>query len=289
MMSDWLQVSRDRRAAVTIPTIWAAAALSLLVHVIVLWGVPRFVRPPPEKPKWDDASRSLSVSLVPLSPPPAPPRALALPGRPSPDDPPLPRKAARPRPAPPVIAMNPPAPGVPAPEAAAPRPSAEGDLWSYVEAKRRARGESALSPPRTSVAKGPPVEDENARSNSNIASNLDTRRALAFGYDPAKRGGAFQIRSVSLDHAEFIYYGWDKEVRRNMARLVEVKRGGHSDIRFAVVRAMIAIIREYEQGDFLWESSRAGRNLTLSARPVDNGALEEFMMREFFGEMRMVR
>jgi hypothetical protein len=45
---------------------------------------------------------------------------------------------------------------------------------------------------------------------------------------------------------------------------------------------MIAIIREYEQEDFVWESRRLGRNVSLSARLTDNAELENFMMREFF-------
>ncbi len=58
--------------------------------------------------------------------------------------------------------------------------------------------------------------------------------------------------------------------------------GDNGDIRHAVVRKMIAIIREYEVKDFVWESPRLGRNITLSARLEDNAELEAFMMREFF-------
>jgi hypothetical protein len=52
---------------------------------------------------------------------------------------------------------------------------------------------------------------------------------------------------------------------------------------------MIAIIREHEQNDFVWESRRLGRYVTLSARPRDNDGLEEFMLAEFFDELRQVR
>jgi hypothetical protein len=45
---------------------------------------------------------------------------------------------------------------------------------------------------------------------------------------------------------------------------------------------MIAIIREYEQQDFVWESRRLGRSLMLSARQRDNAGLEQFLMQEFF-------
>ncbi len=96
----------------------------------------------------------------------------------------------------------------------------------------------------------------------------------------------FQITHMGYDEAEFLFFGWNKEIRRNTKQLIEVRKGGNSDIRVAVVRRMIAIIREYERGDFLWESRRLGRNIMLSARAADNAGLEEFMMHEFFDYSR---
>jgi len=87
---------------------------------------------------------------------------------------------------------------------------------------------------------------------------------------------------MTYDDAEFVFFGWNRDIRRNTAQLIEVRRGNNKDIRIAVVRKIIAIIREYEQEEFLWESKRLGRNLTLSARAKDNAGLEDFMMREFF-------
>jgi hypothetical protein len=43
---------------------------------------------------------------------------------------------------------------------------------------------------------------------------------------------------------------------------------------------MIVIIREHEKEDFVWESHRLGRNVTLSARVSDTPALENFMLNE---------
>jgi hypothetical protein len=94
---------------------------------------------------------------------------------------------------------------------------------------------------------------------------------------------------MGFDDAEFVFYGWNKEIRRNTAQQIEVRKGSNSDIRIAVVRRMIAIIREYEQGDFLWQSRRLDRSLTLSARLRDNAGLEDFMMREFFDDPRLPR
>jgi hypothetical protein len=47
---------------------------------------------------------------------------------------------------------------------------------------------------------------------------------------------------------------------------------------------MISIIRRYENEDFVWESHRLGRNITLSARAQDTRDLENFMLREFFDD-----
>lgn len=112
---------------------------------------------------------------------------------------------------------------------------------------------------------------------------------MTFGYDPNQRGGVFQIEHMSDDAAEFLFYGWHRQLRRNMAQLIEVRKGANADIRIAVIRKMIAIIREYEQDDFLWESQRLGRSLMLSARTRDNAGLEDFLMTEFFGDPRRPR
>ena len=160
-------------------------------------------------------------------------------------------------------------------------------MASYIEARRRARGESTPTPPSAPSASSPAKgEDENARANRIAAANLGTDRKPTFGSDPRRGGGIFQIQRMSYDYAEFVFFGWNKDIRRNTTQLIEVRKGSNSDIKIAVVRRMIAIIREYEDGDFVFESKRVGRNVTLSARPRDNSGLEDFMMREFFEEGR---
>ena len=83
-----------------------------------------------------------------------------------------------------------------------------------------------------------------------------------------------------------MFFGWNKDIRRNSVQTVEVRKGNNSDIRIAVVRRMIALIRENERGDFTWESRRLGRVISLSARPADNSGLEDFLMQEFFSNPR---
>ena len=183
------------------------------------------------------------------------------------------------------MALKTPAPAAPAvAEPAPPSPPAAGDLASYIEARRRARGDSAAPPSPGSSANAPPAEDDKARSDRIASANLSAQRKQTFGYDPRQGGGVFQITRMSDTYAEFLFYGWNKEIRRNIKQLIEVKKGSNADTRIAVVRKMIAIIREYEQEEFLWESHRLGRSLMLSARARDNAGLEEFMLREFFDD-----
>jgi hypothetical protein len=126
------------------------------------------------------------------------------------------------------------------------------------------------------------VEDENARKNRIIAANLGLGGRQTFGAQAKNGGGVFQIKTKEYDYAEFYFFGWNRDIGRNAKQLIEVRKGDNADIRIAIVRKMIGIVREYESTDFQWESHRLGRVLTLSARARDNAELESFMMQEFF-------
>ena len=157
--------------------------------------------------------------------------------------------------------------------------SIKGALPIALEARRRARGITAQSGTPTPSA----TDDDKARRDSIVASNLGQDRAPSFGSDPRKQGGGvFQIQGETFDRAELIFYGWNKEIGRMSAQAIEVRKGDNPDIRFAVVRKMIAIIRDQEKNDFIWDSRRLGRSLNLSARLEDNAGLEEVLMREFY-------
>jgi hypothetical protein len=287
---------RNRRDGVTIPTIWIAVALSALLHIAVLWKWLPEIKlhlPSPDLSERGETSGSLVVRIAPPPrPPSSPPSAPALQAQPAPAAPSRPAPAPRPSApvltrrtpstaAPAVPAPTPPAPVPPAPPAP-PRAPADGDFASFVEARRRARGETAAPPSSGLATNARPVEDDNARANRIAAANLATQRRQTFGYDPSQGGGVFQLVRVGYSDAEFLFFGWNKDIRRNTKQLIEVKKGNNADTRIAVVRKMIAIIREYEQQDFLWESQRLGRSVRLSARPRDNAGLEEFLMLEFF-------
>jgi hypothetical protein len=149
------------------------------------------------------------------------------------------------------------------------------DLAAYVAARRAARGEAASGT-------AAPDEVENSKRDRIVAANLASINTPTFGAATRHSGGLFQITQLHSDAAEFTFFGWNRDIGRRATQRIEVRRGNASDIRIAVVRRMIAIIREYEQEDFTWRSVRLGREVTLSARAVDNAGLEDFLMREFF-------
>lgn len=266
----------SRRDPLSAAPIRVAVVVSVFVHATLILELPQTRPPLPDLPDRGETEKRLTVRLAPpfMAPP-------ATPLTPSP--------APRLRPPPPVVALEQSAPGVTsppiAPPATAPSPPVTvGDLSSYIEARRGARAATAAPP--DGAADAPPAESDNARASRLAAANLAPPSTLTFGYDPAKSGGVFQINHVAYDYAEFTFVGWNNDARRSTKQLIEVRKGGSGDIRLAVVRRMIAIIRQYEPETFLWSSQRLGRSLTLSSRQRDNAGLEDFMMREFFEENR---
>jgi len=289
-----------RQDTVAIPVFWIVLLLSAMLHAIALYVLPPLsfdLKP------GGDPDVPMSVDLQPrLQPPPglpvvptpdarvnvAPPRAAAVP---SPSQrraqPPVPPASARAQPAPEV--MTAPAQTARAVPDQVPTPSTEGrDFASLVESRRRARAESepAPAPARAGAPADMQLEDEDARSKRVVAANLGLGQTPTFGGPPKHSGGVFHVTRLNYASAEFLFYGWNKDIRRNTSQLIEVRKGEHSDIKLAVIRRMIGIVREHESGDFRWESQRLGREVTLSARPGDNAGLEDFLMREFFGDPR---
>ncbi len=299
----WTDQPRNRDG-VTIPRFWITVVLSLLIHGAAMWlWFPRTPLLIPGEAADADPGTALALRLVepkrrpePPVPPPAAREAPPPPPRARPQ-----RIAPRPPPAPPVIAVETPEPraSVPAPSppaiapeprpaeppvprvAVAPPPPVETDLSAYIASRRRARGEVTESTT--------PAQDENARRDRIVAANLASLQSSNFGNAPKNGGGTFQLQRVDYEYAEFTFFGWNKDVRRRIYQRIEVARGTNPDIQTAVIRKIIAIIREHEAADFRWESRRLGRDIALSARPSDNAELEAFMMKEFFTPMLQPR
>ncbi len=284
-MNRWQDQPRDAHERVTIRTIWLTLALSILIHIgaLFVW-LPRTPILASMEPDLGEASAPVQVQLTPqasvtptppaAAPPPPPPETQATikPPKVAIRTPPR-QTIVAPSPQAPVV---PPPPPTPAPEptppsppvaAKTPPPPVTGDLASFIEARRRARGETA--------------SDDTEAYNRSIAANLPRAATGAASSDANHSGGIFAIKRMAYDDAVFEFYGWNKEVRQRTPQIFEVRKGNNPDMRIAVVRRMIVIIREFEKEDFTWDSHRLGRVVTLSARQADTAALEEFMMREF--------
>lgn len=308
-----------RHDVVTIPTIRVAFVVSLLVHAALLWLALPHLRALTQSPE-HRATSPLAVDLVPrketiasaASParPATPPATSVAPSVAQPT--PVPRKRppqpshAAPKAPPPVITRrapspaplearpNPPSPpnvatesqpSPASPPAVKPPPmpvAPAQDLASYVEARRRARGEA----PAATGAPSASAESDIARRDRIVAANLGLDRTPSFGTDARNAGGLFQITELGYDDARFYFLGFDKAIGRNARQLIEVRKGAEPDIRVAIVRRMIAIIRESINGDFVWMSQRQGRGITLSSRPEDNAGLEDFILRDIFPDAR---
>lgn len=234
-------------------------------------------------------------SPPPSAAPPVPPVRKPVPPAPKPQPPsqahrsPPPVQAA-PRPPDPPRVLAPESPvSIPTPPAhsatppAAPRAPAD-DFAANVAARRRAREAAANAAPSAPSNPSDRIETEKERHSREVAANLGLNATPTFGGERSPGGGMFQLQNVTSDEAQLVFYGFNKEIQRNARQVLTVRRGSNPSIQFALVRRMIAIIREHESGDFIWESPRLGRNVTLSARMADNAGLEDFLMREFFPE-----
>lgn len=160
------------------------------------------------------------------------------------------------------------------PEPASP-PAPTFDMAALIQANReRRRAAEAAAAPRRGPGREPSAEEV---SLANINRNLQSL-SRSDG-----TGGIFHIMRMGGQTAEFAFNGWNSERRGKWREFIEVQAGPDGDLERAVVRRMIGLIREHYTGDFRWESHRLGRVLVLSAAPADNEALEDFLLREFFG------
>ncbi len=298
-----LELVRAREGDRTRRRIEIAIVVSLLLHAIAVYEW--FPREPLLLPG-DEAQpeRTLTARLAPTprqepAPQPSAPAVREAPPPPKAVRPrPAPRPTPRPKRPPPVITTPEPAPPIappepvpvpppepvrpPEPAPTLPRtvtpppapPPMTGDLSSYIRQQRAARGETGDAPTAQ--------ESETARRDRIVAQNLASLNSSTFGNAPQNGGGTFQIRRMDYEDAQFTFYGWNRDINRRAFQVIDVQRGSNPTINIAIVRRIIAIIRDHEPGDFRWHSKRLGRDLTLSARPEDTKELEAFMMQEFF-------
>lgn len=225
----------------------------------------------PKQARGVDVPAKQVVKPVAKPRPPAPQRQAAA--RPS-----------KPRAAPePAITLQPLKRAVPPPE-----PDPADDFSSRLAARQQQRAEAESQERQTQAARGTPEQQDNERGRQAALANIATSMKAA-GIEKESGGGLFQLRSVGAHNAEFLFRGWKKEASRNWSQILNVEQGSEEDVRIAVVKKMIEIIREHTQEDFTWDSRRLGKTITLSAKPADQAGLQQFLLREFFPDYSPTR
>ena len=159
----------------------------------------------------------------------------------------------------------------------APQPSndAPTDIASFI-AQQRAKRESSESDAARQNAAAAAAEQgpsEEAKRDARIKNNFNNGT-----------NGIFEITDLSSTSAKFSFLGWTSSMSNARSEFFEVEAKNGQDVRLAMIRRMIALIRVHYQGDFDWQSQRLGRTIIKSARVEDSAELEEFLMQEFFGK-----
>ena len=155
-------------------------------------------------------------------------------------------------------------------------------MAQMLEARRRARAANTVAQAASTPAPPSPLEDEKARRDAIVAANMGTIKAPTMGNTQPRGGGVFTVRRIGIYDGEFLFYGWNRDINRQLSQVIEVKIGNQPNMQLAMVRRMIAIIRDHEKEDFAWQSPRQANVVRLSARLADTAGLEDFLLREFF-------
>jgi hypothetical protein len=245
-----------------------ALVLSIAMHALFLGTTRPLVRPgaPARDPtpltvRIVEAFRDAPAVVVPETAPPLP----------------QPVPQVRPRIAVPQAAERRPTPRVetvPAREPASAQRTAPTrfDMAALIE-QRRAQ--------RQAAEHAAAYERQEANAATDPGASAIQRNLVMSGDDGV--GGIFEILYKGTSTAQYAFNGWRPDTHRQWREVIEVNAPAGGDIERAIVRSMITLIRTHYEGDFRWESRRLGRVVALSARIEDNGFLEEFLMREFFG------
>jgi hypothetical protein len=156
-----------------------------------------------------------------------------------------------------------------------PDPLPGEDMQAYIkrqqEAKLAKQGLSTQDVEAVMASNNP--QSAGDKRDAKIKENLDLEG----------KNGIFEIRYLGPYHATFSFKGWKNNVNTARLEIFDVDASDGTDIKVAVIRKMIEIIRRDYDGDFNWDSRRLGRVIELSARLSDNAQLEAFLMKEFFG------
>jgi hypothetical protein len=256
--------------------VWWPLPLAAVIWLIIIWAFGFFLTAPKIEPNAPPPPIEASFVELPEEktapkPAPAPQKSQKVPPTPRPQ---------------PRLGVNEPKPAKPVPQKGAPKdetPStpartpliAPKDLTAYMNEtreRRRAGGIFEDEPAEPKNVERAPSEEELRMAN--VKRNLKEPGAT----------GIFQITRIGMRSAQFLFRAWKTDSSNPRREVIEVTAGPDGDIHRAIVRRMIELIREYHKGDFNWESFRLDRVVVLSARPEDSRGLEDFLIREFFGD-----
>ena len=289
-------INRRRESVGNVPknrtTVLIGVAVSLLIHAIGLWLVIErtqlFV-----KPSSPSENGQITVSLTP-SVPHSPSqqdmqvttaRSSTQSARPSTRKQVIKSSVERSR-APTSITKT--TPSLPQEDTAQRNLPSSEDMFTQLEAARKRRAEARDQAGMPEREPTPSAHEEAGNDNSIALANIATSVNQAKRKSQSDSGGVFQVRHIGYRNAEVFFRGWSTSSTRDRTRLIEVEQGGDADIQIAIVKKMIELIREEKEGDFIWESHRLGRQITLSARLQDSAELQQFLLREFFSDYHPV-
>jgi outer membrane biosynthesis protein TonB len=265
-----------------------AFIISIIIHALIFFVVPKIEFDEPAKV----SARAMEVSLAPIRVPTKveEPQQAELP-KPKVNPPPV--KKPTPKSAQPNIITSPQQdkkpvfelPETPKPELDT-RPLKEvtpkeppiekqyTDMASYVKAQQAKRVDAEAM---AAQANAEAVARERGPTEAQIRDER-IKRNLKYGTN-----GIFEIKSCCGRHASFSFRGWTNDYSTAKQQYFEVEASGGQDVRLLMVRRMIDLIREHYDGNFNWESYRLRRSVVLSAKLEDSAGLEDFLMKEFFG------
>lgn len=272
------------------PRIWWPLPLAVTLWVILIWAFGFLLTAPKPEAETQAPIQATFVELPEEKPEqkstPTPKKApkLAPPIKPQPQPKPRPQPRLTPEK---QTRQAKPAPekGTAKSEAQADQPSAKKpapdsvrpkDLLDYMKETRERRSAGGIfedEPVEPETTEREPSEEELRMAN--VMRNLREPGA----------SGIFQIIRMGPRNAQFLFRAWKKDSSIPRRELIQVDAPPGVDIERAVVRKMIELIREYHKGDFNWESYRLDRVVVLSARLEDSKGLEDFLIREFFGDI----
>lgn len=165
-----------------------------------------------------------------------------------------------------------PLPVPPQPVPAPPVPDMTADL----ERKKAARA-AADAQFRRQYGSGDGLEDRPKSPEEIARENIDRNLKWA-----KKEGGNGLIRydNFGTRVATFKFTGWHPGAGDSWTNTYTVDAGEGGDVRDAVVKKEIEIIRKMYAGQFYFDSMRVGHQVPLSAAPENNAELQVFLRQE---------